>query len=63
MDEWIRLRNDNVFDDDLFDEYDAQAKATQQFLDEAEKKLRATELKWDGEKILKEARDLQDAKD
>lgn len=56
------MRKDNALDDELFEEFSAQAEKTKKFLDEAQQKLDATTLKWEKEKALKEARDLEDIK-
>lgn len=56
------MRKENALDDELFEEFTAQAEKTKKFLDEAQTKLDATTLRWEKENTLKEARDIEDAK-
>lgn len=58
----MQLRKENALDDELFEEFTAQAEKTKKFLDEAQTKLDATTLRWEKENTLKEARDIEDAK-
>lgn len=61
-DYWMQMRKENALDDELFEEFSKQAEKTEKFLNEAQTKLDATTLRWEKENTLKEARDLEDAK-
>lgn len=56
------MRNDNVLDDELFEEYDMYTREAKKALDQAQARLDKTTLEWEKENALKELRDLETAK-